>query len=201
MSRIHLLLCFVQVLVLGGLTMSTATASTEAVRLPQNLHRIDSHPRTGFALYRASEPDAADIIRFCELGITEMMVLSGNGELDHQLAQIYCPSLKVVYNVKTSARTPLTSEFLDAFDSWVMRAQTSGKRIAFRCFCGCHRTGRLAAYYQMRFMGADSQTAIQDMMDKGKVMFLYPGLDNQVRALEDYVAGRDCSENRRFCVR
>jgi protein-tyrosine phosphatase len=182
--------------------MQVAQAGTERApeRLPQNLHQIDSDRVTGFAIYRASEPNATDMLKFCQLGITEMMVLSGKGSIDAKLAKVYCPTLRVVYDEKTSARVAVTPEFLQAFDQWVLQARAQGKKIAFRCYCGCHRTGRLAAYYQMRFMNWDAGRAIEEMHDKGKFMFAYPELDAQVKALEDYIQKRPCGQKAQYCV-
>ncbi|MBC7386895.1 MAG: dual specificity protein phosphatase family protein [Cryobacterium sp.] len=169
-------------------------------RMKQNMHLIQEDQK-GFAIYRTSEPNAADMQNFCKLGITEMMVLSGDGQIDTDLAKKYCPQLKVVYNTQQTAKIPMSGDFLDGFDSWVKESQAMGKKIAFRCHCGCHRTGRLAAYYQMKYMGYSAEAANKDLRKFAKYMILYPFLDNQVRALHDYVEGKSCSEKEKYCVR
>jgi hypothetical protein len=170
-------------------------------RLKQNTHVIDQSAKNGFAIFRVSLPNADDMKNFCKLGITEMMVLSGDGQVDTDLAKQYCPTLKVVYNETQSVKVPLSESFLADFDTWVKDAQASGKKIAFRCHCGCHRTGRLAAYYSMKYNAYTAKMAIKDMKKYGKYMFLFPQLDNQVRALKDFIDEKPCSEKEKYCVR
>ena len=164
-----------------------------------NLHLIDSAPN-GFAVYRASVPDAQDVKTFCDLGISEIMVLSGNADEAEFRYQSACPSLKVVYNKKQKASIPLDKNFLESFDNWVKSSQAAGKKIAFRCECGCHRTGRLAAYYEMKFKDASLKAALENMNRLGQYMYLYPGLVPQVKSLEDYIDGRACSVEQKYCV-
>ena len=117
-----------------------------------NLHLIDADPDTGFAISRLGEPDAAGVRGLCELGVTEIAVLAGSA-LDYEvLHQAECPELRVVYNHEDDL-SPLSTAWLAQFDAWVASAKEGGRKIAFRCSCGCHRTGRLAAYYQMRHRG------------------------------------------------
>lgn len=164
-----------------------------------NLHLIDTAPN-GFAVYRASQPDAKDMKRFCDLGITEMMVLSGSADDNEIRYQAICPTLKVVYNVRQSTKIPLKTSFLSDFDAWVEGAQAAGKKIAFRCECGCHRTGRLAAYYEMKYQGVSQAKALSNMKKIGKWMFLFPRLKPQVRSLNDFLKNEDCGEKRKYCV-
>ncbi len=154
----------------------------------------------GFAIYRSGKPDRDDMAEYCALGIEEMMVLSGNAE-DHEFKfSDECPTLTVVYNQKQDERVPVTESFLEEFDLWVMRAKAEGRKIAFRCNCGCHRTGRLAGYYQMKYRGLSYDEAMELMMERGKWMFLYPGLKKQLKAMEDSVMGRPCSTESKYCV-
>ncbi len=170
-----------------------------SVQAANNLHLVDSAPN-GYAMYRASVPDAADIKTFCNLGISEIMVLSGNAEEAEFKYQAACPSLRVVYNKKQSAKIPLDRNFLEAFDKWVESSQAAGRKIAIRCQCGCHRTGRLAAYYEMKFKSLGVAQALANMNRLGKYMYLFPGLVPQVRSLEDYIYGRGCSVAPNYCV-
>ena len=167
----------------------------------RNLHLIEQDTASGFAIYRLGAPDPSDMKELCALGVSEIMVLSGNADKYEFKNAAACPTLKVIYNHKQNAKKPLTAEFLEGFDQWIAESQSLGKKIAFRCSCGCHRTGRLAAYYQMKYQGLTSSQAIAVMMNLGKWMFIYPGLDNQVRALEDYIAGEKCGEKKKWCVR
>lgn len=164
-----------------------------------NLHLIQSAPN-GFAIYRASNPDANDVKTFCDLGISEIMVLSGNAEEAEFKYQAACPTLKVVYNQKQNSKIPLDKNFLDGFDNWVKTSQAAGRKIAFRCACGCHRTGRLAAYYEMKFKGLSLNAALENMNRFGKYMYLFPQLVPQVKSLKDYIEGSACSVEPRHCV-
>jgi hypothetical protein len=165
-----------------------------------NLHVIDQDQNNGFAIYRSGRPNVSEIKELCRLGITEMMVLSGDADQVELKNQAICPTLKVIYNNKQDARVPLTESFLDQFDQWVEDARHSGKKIAFRCSCGCHRTGRLGAYYRMKYQNWTAEAAIKEMLALGKVMFVFPELSPQVHSLGDYVSGRACTVSSKFCV-
>ncbi len=188
--------------ILGLLALSLfcrdARASDEA---ENNLHLINSDAATGFAIYRMGEPDANDMKEMCKLGITEIAVLAGSAASVEEKLKAHCPTLKVVYNVDQNAKVPLTEDFLNWFDSWVQEAQQQGKKIAFRCSCGCHRTGRLAAYYQMKYDQMSAKDAIEVMNLLGKWMFLHPQLDDQVYALDDFIQGKACSQKAQHCVK
>ncbi len=164
-----------------------------------NLKLIASDP-DGFALYRSGRPKAKDMKELCNKNIEEMMVLSGTAD-DHEYKyQEHCPTLKVTFNKVSSARVPLTASFLKEFDAWVEDAKKRGVKIAFRCECGCHRTGRLAAYYQMKYQGITSEDANIIMKKHGKYMWLHRQLPKQVRALENFIKNEPCSEEQKHCV-
>ncbi len=167
---------------------------------PNNLHLIQKTPN-GYALYRASKPYAEDMKTFCKLGITEMMVLSGSAEEHEFKYQRFCPTLKVIYNVAQDARTPLQAGFLNSFDKWVQSSQAAGKKIAFRCECGCHRTGRLAAYYEMKYKGLTLDQALSNMNRLGRYMHVFPELPFQVKSMQDFMRERPCSVDKKYCVR
>ncbi len=168
--------------------------------LANNLHLIESRAN-GFALYRTGAPDKKEVKELCDLGIQEIMVLSGDAEKHELKYQDECPTLKVIYNEKQSDDIALTKGFLNDFDTWVTDAQATGKKIAFRCVCGCHRTGRLAAYYQMKYQNITSVDAIAVMNKHGKVMFLHQALKPQVRAMQDHLQGRACSQEEKYCLK
>ncbi len=179
---------------------ASATAGIP-IPLKDNTHLIDQDKGTGFAIYRTSKPNKiADFKKLCATGVTEIMVLDGTGSIDAGLAQQYCPGMKVIYNQAQAAKEALNVPFLKFFDQWVEDARASGKKIAFRCNCGCHRTGRLAAYYQMKYQGYTAEQAIGVMFQLGKYMFLYPMLPPQVRALGDYIYGIECTQRIDSCV-
>ncbi|MBI3535624.1 MAG: dual specificity protein phosphatase family protein [Deltaproteobacteria bacterium] len=166
-----------------------------------NLFIIEEDAQNGFVMYRSGSPDQTDVAEFCELGIQEIMVLSGNADQAEWKFQNQCPTLKVIYNVDQDSKTPLDKKFLDFFDSWVLEAKVQGKKIAFRCDCGCHRTGRLAGYYQMKYQKLTYADAAMIMTDHGKFMGLFSYLYEQLKGLEDYIHGRPCSVEAKYCVR
>ncbi|MBF0363305.1 MAG: CehA/McbA family metallohydrolase [Oligoflexia bacterium] len=158
-----------------------------------NFHLIDKDDKSGFAIYRSAWPDENLIKEYCKQGITEIMVLSGNSESFENKFKEVCPSLKVIYNEKQDPRTPLNADFLNNFDQWILQAKQSGKKVAIRCNCGSHRTGRLAAYYQMKYQNLTSSDAKAILGKHGMWMFLYPDIYEQVDALYDYIRGNSSS--------
>jgi protein-tyrosine phosphatase len=172
-----------------------------ATLFANNLHLIDSSDQNGFAIYRMGKPDESDTAELCKLGIQEVMVLSGDAKNHEYKYQSACPTLKVVYDTEQSVGAALDRTFLDKFDKWVQEAQVLGKKIAFRCSCGCHRTGRLAAYYQMKYQNLTKDDATAIMNEHGKVMFFHPSLKPQVQALRDYIKGSPCTVEAKYCVR
>tara|TARA_A100001015_G_C15044636_1_gene742653 strand:- start:7013 stop:7579 length:567 start_codon:yes stop_codon:yes gene_type:complete len=167
----------------------------------KNLHIIDENRQTGFAIYRSGTPSTHDFKKFCQLGITEIMVLSGTAKRYEYRRNKACPDkIKIVYNNEQNSKEPLSEHFLKKFDKWVSKAKKEGKKILFRCECGCHRTGRLAAYYQMKYQNLSSNDAIVLMKKWGKFMFFFPYLNKQVKALKDHILDRKCSQRKKYCV-
>jgi len=165
-----------------------------------NLHLIESLPN-GFAIYRSGRPETCDeVAEYCELGITEIAVLAGNAEKTEDRCDDACPTLEVVYDEKQDAHVPVSDDFLEWFDDWVEEARNKGKKIAIRCNCGCHRTGRLAAYYQMKYQNVSMEEAIETMYELGDNWFLHGDLAPQVRALRDYIDSKPCSQALQYCV-
>jgi hypothetical protein len=209
----------------------------------------DKNPN--FSIYRTGKPDFVQFEHMvCDLGITETYVLSNNGNEveeawnDKELSEGRCKEKfiekhfdKVTHKEVTVVKKPmvvntfaqnvkkhtLTVGFLKQFDDWVKKAQTSGKKIAFRCNCGCHRTGRVAAYYEMAYMAKvpgdkhDPDSAVAELFDdahrktgkffKDLAKDGYWSLDGvgrslkfQVQALYDYVRKVPCSTKEKFCV-
>ena len=165
-----------------------------------NLHLIEQSVN-GFAIYRSGEPNIEDMREFCRLGIQEMMVLSGDAESYEFKHKAACPTLKVIPTPKQNSGRPLTKSFLKEFDTWVQAAKDQGKKIAFRCSCGCHRTGRLAAYYQMKYQNMALPDALAIMNERGKRMWRHPDLRPQVQSLQEFIAGRTCTAKTQYCVK
>jgi hypothetical protein len=165
-----------------------------------NFHLIESLPN-GFAIYRSGKPDRDEVAAYCDRGITEIAVLAGNADEAERRYAEACPTLDVVYDVKQDAEEPVSDEFLEWFDSWVESARRDGKKIAFRCNCGCHRTGRLAAYYQMKYMNLSLEDALLIMYERGRNWARHRSIEPQVRALRDYMNEEPCSQDPEHCVR
>jgi len=155
---------------------------------------VAEDPSTGFALYRSGRLSPADLSVLCDLGVEETRVLDGEGSKRECLfRKTICPEMRVRYDHAQEEDTPVSSDFLEAFDTWIEEAQAEGKKVAFRCRHGWHRTGRLAAYYRMRFEGASEAEATEEMQRVGRMMWRHPTLDPQVEAYADILAGRPCS--------
>src|SRR5687768_13211382 len=88
-----------------------------------NLQLIEESPINDFAIYRTGKPDAKDMAEFCRLGISEIMVLSGDAAEAEVKYASSCPSLKVIYNIKQDADVPVSAQFLSDFDKWVLKSQ------------------------------------------------------------------------------
>lgn len=188
-------------IILLGIIISTGLAAcATADRLPGNIHLVDASPDTGFRIYRSARPNANIMQIYCELGLEEIMVIAGNAQDYEFKLQQHCPSLKVIFNKKQTSKIPLSESFLQYFDRWVMDAKREGKIIAFRCDSGAHRTGRLAAYYQMKNNRLSSEDAKIIMTAHGIWMFRYPHLYPQIDALHDFIHHRPCSVPLKYCV-
>lgn len=130
---------------------------------------------SGFALYRSGRLSHRELKRLCSDGVEEIVVLDGSaGELECRMRETACPGLRVRYNRAQNEDTPVSAEFLDAFDDWIEEAQREGRKISFRCTHGWHRTGRLAAYYRLRFEEAPPAETIEEMKWIGGMMFKHP---------------------------
>ncbi len=163
---------------------------------------IDSDPATGFAIYRTGQLGEGDLTALCRQGVEEILVLNGNaGGRECRSRSEQCPGLRVRYNVRQSAFEPVSEEFLRAFDAWVEEARRSGRRIAFRCRHGWHRTGRLAAYYRIRYQGTTVDEAVEEMNRLGRFMWRHRQLAPQVAAMADFIQGRPCSVGSEHCLR
>ncbi len=165
-----------------------------------NLHSIE-HGSNGFEIYRSGIPTHPEFKGICAAGIRRFIVLSGDAQKVELKYASECPGTQVLFNFRQDATVPLTPEFLKQFDGWVAQARADGAKILFRCDCGCHRTGRLAAYYRMKYDGYTVAQAVSEMNDLGKFMGMFPTLPAQVQALDDYVHARPCSVARNLCVK
>lgn len=155
---------------------------------------------TGFALYRSGRLSPADLSYLCSLGVKEILVLDGEGaERECLLKETLCPDLEVRYDFAQEEDTPVSLDFLQAFDAWIEEARREGRKVAFRCRHGWHRTGRLAAYYRIRFEEASAEEANREMQEIGHMMWKHPTLAGQVAAYGNIVAGEPCTAGSDTC--
>lgn len=155
----------------------------------------------GFALYRSGWLDRPAVAAICRWGVEEMVVLDGTAlERECRYRRVACPQLRIRANPLQDEHRPLDEAFLLSFDRWVEDARLEGRKIALRCRRGWHRTGRLVAYYRMRFAGWSADEAIAEMRENGRLMWRHRDLIPQVRALESYIRGEPCGEDPRYCV-
>lgn len=169
-----------------------------------NLHLMDGDSNKDFAVYRSGVPMRKHFKRICKLGVREVAVMSGNADFyEARYISKYCPEMKIVYNDKQDERVPVTADFLKGFDRWIARAKSERTKVLFRCNCGCHRTGRLAAYYRMKYNGYLPEKAIAEMNSRGYRMKSkrYRSLPFQVRAMKDHIDGKKCSQEEQYCVK
>jgi len=175
-------------------------------RVDNNLHQIDGPPPgdPAFRLFRSGAPPKETFARWCGVyGIEKSIVLSGDAER-HELAYMgegLCPGFEVIYNVRQDHNVPVSDSFLEWFDQQIEEARREGTTILLRCRTGSHRAGRLAAYYQMKYQGLTVEEAIAVMDHNGMMMWLFNiVLIPQVRAMDDHLHGRPCSQLPVFCV-
>lgn len=161
---------------------------------------VAEDPTTGFALYRSGRLSSADLSVLCSLGVEEILVLDGKaGARECVFQKTVCPDLKVRYDHAQEEDRPVSLDFLQAFDVWIEEAQAQGKKVAFRCRHGWHRTGRLAAFYRMRFEGVSAAEATREMQRIGRMMWRHPTLDPQVEAYSEIIAGQPCTADPANC--
>lgn len=183
---------FAAFLILGLFVSLTAD-----VAKAENLHLIEKLPN-GFAIYRSGSPSEEDVGEYRDLGIQEMAVLAGNADKHELKYRDQHPDLRIVYDEKQRASVPLDDEFLDWFDEWVEEARREGKKIAFRCNCGCHRAGRLSAYYQMKWQNLSYEDATLIMDAYGKHMWRFRYLWDQVEMLAKRIEAQRAKKERLF---
>lgn len=156
-----------------------------------NLHKLDSESN-GFAIYRMSAPNKKDMKKICDLNISEVIVLSGNSTKHEKRYAQVCPHIKVVEFMQ-SPKTPISAQFLDEFDAIVAAAMINGKKIAFRCTAGAHRTGRLAAYYELKYKNMELEAALKNLEQYGFMnKWFQSQLVPQVHEINRFILGQPC---------
>ena len=170
--------------------------------LPRAAPSLVGSNADGFAVYRSGRVGAGQLEALCRAGVREMVVLDGTAlERECKMREKVCPELRVRLNVSQRAEEALSEEFLAAFDRWIEQARHGGHGVAFRCQSGWHRSGRLAAYYQMKYQGWSVDQAREQMNDVGRFMWRYDELQPQAQALWDHIHGLPCSVPEEHCVK
>lgn len=155
---------------------------------------VDEDLHSGFVLYRSGRLAKEDLAALCARGLRELIVLDGSAsERECRWRDQICPDLRIRYDHEQDARQAVEEEFLEAFDRWIGWAQQQGWPVAIRCTHGWHRTGRLAAWYRIRFLGWSLEDAGDEMMRRGQFMSRFPELVPQVAAMSELAAGEECT--------
>jgi hypothetical protein len=197
---------------LGGCAAKKKGAALDDARgwtnLDNNLHKIDGpapgQPKQAYRLYRSGAPTKETFAKWCsEYGIERVIVMSGDAD-SHELkyqAEGICKNIQVIYDVKQEVGDPVSDGFLKWFDEQAQKAKQDNVGLLFRCQTGSHRTGRLAAYYQIKNQNLSVDQAIKVMNHKGMLMPLFDvELVPQVRAIGDYLKGQPCKQPEKACV-
>lgn len=167
-----------------------------------NPHLMEAEPQTGYEIYRTGRLTKAEFAALCQQGVRQMVVMDGSADRrECAWRDELCPEMVVRYDQEQDVEDPLSEDFLAAFEGWVREAKLEGEKIAFRCFQGYHRAGRIGAWYRMRFQNLPPDAAWALLEHYGRFLWLHPQLEPQVEALWDHVHDRPCSTEARFCVR
>ncbi len=129
---------------------------------------------------------------WCQLGIKEVLVLSGDAQQYELKNPPGCPGLKVAYNERQDISRPLTKRFLAFFDSWIRSARKDQKKIVIRSSAGSFAASRLAAYYGMKFQKKSSEGALDLVRRQTGSITDLDRLIEEVYALEDHIKKRRC---------
>ena len=117
----------------------------------------------GFAVYRSSNPGSAEWSAVCGDWKTDFVVLNDDRWQEREERyRKYCPNGTVVYARSQSISRGLEPDFLAFFDQVIARARAEGRKVLFHCKLGIHRTGRLAAYYELKHESWSLERALDD---------------------------------------
>ena len=184
------------VMVAAGLGSSTWTWMSG----DNNLKQVDGPAPNGqaaYRLYRSAAPSKKTFASWCQVyNIKRVIVLSGDAGSHEKLyqAQGVCPDIELVYDKLLNFSQPMDRSFLEFFDKEVARAKQDQVGLIFRCLAGSHRTGTLAAYYQMKYLNMDYNAVVKDLNNSGMLMSLFDPVEiPQVQGLDAYVHNRPCS--------
>jgi len=117
----------------------------------------------GYAVYRSSEPGPQEWKAVCGTWKTDFVVLDDDSwQKRDRVYKRQCPNGTVVYAKSQSVAANLDTDFLAFFDQVIARARSEGRKVLLHCRLGTHRTGRLAAYYGLKFEGWALARALED---------------------------------------
>ncbi len=120
----------------------------------------------GYAVYRSSNPGPAEWSAVCGDWKTDFVVLNDDRwQKREERYRKHCPNGTVVYAASQSTSRYLDRAFLAFFDQVIARARAEGRKVLFHCKLGVHRTGRLAAYYELKHEGRSLDQALEDFDD------------------------------------
>ncbi len=159
----------------GCLLLFLAAASATA----GNLECLggECHGR-GYAVYRSSDPGGGEWRAVCGEWKTDFVVLDDDRwQRREENYRKHCPHGAVVYAGSQRTSRSLDRDFLAFFDQVIARARAQGRKVLFHCKLGVHRTGRLAAYYELKHEGWSLDRALEDFDDH--VPFLTRGKPGQ----------------------
>jgi len=174
-----------------------------------NLHLMEGPPpgpdaEDAFRVYRSGAPSKETFAKWCEVYHIERVIDMAGSAPKNEMAfqeEGICPGIEIVYSKKQDPNTPVSDSFIEFFEDEIEQARQDQVGILFRCTTGSHRAGRMAAYYQMKYQGLTAEEAIAVMDYNGMMMYAYDWtLRPQVRAMEDYIQGKECEEAKMFCV-
>jgi len=147
----------------GCLLLFLAAASATA----GNLECLggECHGR-GYAVYRSSDPGGGEWRAVCGEWKTDFVVLDDDRwQRREENYRKHCPHGAVVYAGSQRTSRSLDRDFLAFFDQVIARARAEGRKVLFHCKLGVHRTGRLAAYYELKHEGWSLDRALEDFDD------------------------------------
>ena len=162
----------------------------------------------GYAVYRSSNPGPAEWKAVCGNWRTDFVVLNDDRwqERDERYRK-QCPNASVVYAKAQATSRSLDHDFLDFFDQVIARARAENRKVLFHCKLGVHRTGRLAAYYELKHEGWSLDRALQNFEEHIPFLTRIYGfvfdrrIRQQIRGIGAFVEkGALCKDPRAGCV-
>lgn len=162
----------------------------------------------GHAVYRSSDPGEEEWKAVCGPWKTDFIVLNDNRTQQREARYLeHCPNATVVYARSQEIFESFDTDFLAFFDQVIERARAEGRKVLFHCKLGTHRTGRLAAYYELKFEGWPLDRVMQDFKQHVPVATKYYGfvlndrVQKQIQGIAAFLEDPStCQARARDCV-